>query len=48
MGPGTVQTVLARYPDLPVRQSDVTCLDVTDGCYGAISRSVLGARPEPF
>jgi SAM-dependent methyltransferase len=48
----TVQAVLARYPDLPIRQGDVTSLAVPDGYYrGYVSLGVVehrGEGPEPF
>lgn len=51
-GQETVETVRERFPDLPIRQGDVTQLDVPDGHYaGYISLGVMEHRregPEPF
>lgn len=50
--PATVETVRARYPDLPVRAGDVTALDVPDHYYAAyLSLGVIEHReegPAPF
>jgi SAM-dependent methyltransferase len=51
-GMETVETVKSLYPDLPIRQGDVTQLDVNDGFYaGYISLGVVEHRkegPEPY
>ena len=50
--PETVKTVLALYPNLPIREGDVTCVEVPDGYYsGYVSLGVMEHRqegPEPF
>lgn len=46
-GGETVEAVRARYPELPVRQGDVTRLDVPDGYYGGyLSLGVMEHRRE--
>ena len=51
-GDATTKAVQAQFPDLPVRQGDVTQLNVPDAtCHGYISLGViehLQAGPEPF
>ena len=51
-GAETVNAVRARHPDFPIRQGDVTRLEVPDGYYsGYISLGVVEHRqegPEPF
>jgi SAM-dependent methyltransferase len=46
-GAETVKAVKSIYPDLPIREADVTKLDVPDGYYrGYISLGVVEHRPE--